>query len=102
MDGLDEILRAEKRAGELKTNAVNEAEEIIRRAEAYRDTRLESAQAEGISLTRQLIREAENSAGEEAVRLKAVQDRKTAEKGRTAENKLDAAAQFIAERIMKK
>jgi hypothetical protein len=54
----------------------------------YRDSRLESAQAEGVNLIQQLIAEAENDAKERSLKLKAEQDRIVSEKGRVLKKEL--------------
>ncbi len=99
MDGLDEILKAEKQAAEIKKTAGEKAALIIRTAEDYRDEKMARTLSEGSAEARRLIRLAEAKAESEALKMKAEAEEATSKISSAAEKRLDAAASFIAERI---
>jgi vacuolar-type H+-ATPase subunit H len=99
MDGLDEILKAEERAEKLKIEAAEKAAAIIHAAEAFRETQLEKARAEGKALAERLIAEAEAGARAKAEELRAEKDKETAGLARSARARLDSVALYIAEMI---
>ena len=101
MDGLDEILKAEKQAAEMKKAAAEKAALIVRTAEDYKDEKMAKALSEGGAEARRLVRLAEVRAESESQKMKAEAEEKASKIRSAAETRLEATAAFIAERIAK-
>ncbi len=99
MDGIDAILQAEKEAERIRREAKTEAEGLLGSAEGYRQRALETARREGEDEQQRLLENARRRAEERKAELRVVADVKNAELRSKAENRLEAAAKQIAERI---
>lgn len=99
MDGIDAILQAEKEAERIRREAKTEAEALLGSAEGYRQRALDTARREGEDEQQRLLENARRRAEERKAELRVVADVKNAELRSKAENRLEAAAKQIAERI---
>ena len=99
MDGIDEILQAEKEAERIRREARIEADALLGSAEGYRQRALEAARREGEDEKQRLMDSARKRAEDRMAELKVVAEVKNAELRAEAENKLEQAAKQIAERI---
>ncbi len=99
MDGINEILRAEAEAAEIRKAAAAEAAALLDAAELYRSEALEKARRQGDQEARRLYEAAEQRAArrlEELAVVAELNDKLLMEEGA---KKLDAVAQWLAERI---
>ncbi|MCR4771116.1 MAG: hypothetical protein K5855_02265 [Oscillospiraceae bacterium] len=101
MDSIDRILEAEKQAEFIKNEGREKAASIIAEAEAYRGETLKKARLLGEELSEKLMEEAgaeaRTKAGEYGERTAGEIERLRAE----AAARLEKAADFIAESIIK-
>ena len=97
---LNQIIEAEQEAAQIEENSKKEARELIAKARQDAAAILETSRAESEALRSEILKrarqdlEAETKAREEAVEETALQ------LSRSAEEKLDAAIQFILGRIV--
>lgn len=99
MDGIDEILRAEKDAARIKREADEAAEALLGSAEGYRQDVMEAARREGDAERARLLADAEKRAQARRAELRIVADVKNDSLRQLAAERMDAAAQWIADRI---
>ena len=99
MDGINEILQAEKEADRIRREARAEAEAILGSAEGYRQRTMDTARREGEEEMQRLLDNAVKRAEERKAELRAVAGVKQEEMRSEAEKRLDSAAGKIAERI---
>ena len=99
MDGIDEILQAEKEADRIRREARAEAEAILGSAEGYRQRTLDTARREGEEEMQRMLDNAVKRAEARKAELRAVAGVKHEEMRREAEKRLADAAGKIAERI---
>ena len=99
MDGIDEILQAEKEAERIRREAKAEADAILGSAEGYRQRAMDTARREGEEEMQRMLDNALKRAEVRKAELRAVAGVKQEEMRKEAEKRLDAAARKIAERI---
>ena len=99
MEGIDAILQAEKEAERIRQEAREAADALLGSVEGYRQRVLDEAQREGEETQQHLLEQAEQRAEARKAELRALADVKDAELRSAASGKLEAAAQWIAERI---
>lgn len=99
MEGIDEILRAEKDAAKIKRDADEAAEALLGSAEGYRQDVMEAARREGDEERARLLADAEDRAMARRSELQAAADVKNDSLRSRAAERMDEAAAWIAARI---
>lgn len=99
MDGIDEILLAEQEAARIRRSADEAAEALLGSADGWRLDALETARREGEAEKARLLAEAEKLAQKKREELRILADVKNDELRKKAAERMDAAADWIAERI---
>ena len=99
MDGIDEILKAEKEAERILREAKEAAAAAEGSAEGYRSRALETARRLGEEEAAALLKASEERAGNRREELKAVADVKNGELRARAEENLEKTAAWIAQAL---
>jgi len=99
MDGIDEILKAEKEAEGILRKAREEAAAAEGSAEGYRGRVLARARREGEEEAARLVQAGEERAAKRREELRAVADVKNSELRAQAEANMDKAAAWLAQQL---
>ena len=99
MDGINEILRAEAEAEQLRKAAAAEAAALLETAELYRSEALEKARKAGDQEAKRLMEAAGQRARQRLQELAVVAELNDSQLEAEGAEKLDAAAAWLAERI---
>lgn len=99
MDGIDEILRAEKDAERIRRETAEAVGAILGSAEGYRTTALEEARREGEEEAQRLLALAEERAKARREELSVIANVKNEELQAKAAERMAKAAGWLAERI---